>query len=143
MFGSEATWLRDQLATATTTGRLRLLAETARRRRVVADPVVAAAACLLGRSDARIAAVAAEVGVSERQLHRRTLAAVGYRPKVLARVLRLRRLTRMPALSLVERAHEAGYASQAHMSDEVRALTGLSASRYLVRFVEEPPPGDL
>jgi len=61
----------------------------------------------------------------------------------LARVLRLRRLTRGPGPNLVERAIEAGYASQAHLSDEVRALTGLSASKYLVRFVEEPAPTDL
>lgn len=142
VFGSETARLADQLAAATATGRLRLLAETARRRQVIPDPVVAAAARLLGRN-ARVAAVAAEVGVSERQLHRRTLAAVGYAPKVLARVLRLRRLTRTPGTTLVERALEAGYASQAHMSDEVQALTGLSASRYLVRFVEEPPPVDL
>lgn len=143
VFGSEATRLGNQLVEATVTGRLRLLAEAARRRRVMPDPVVAAAARLLGRPDARVASVAADVGISERQLHRRTLAAVGYAPKVLARVLRLRRLTRMPATPLVERAFAAGYASQAHMSDEVRALTGLSASRYLVRFVEEPPPVDL
>lgn len=142
VFGSEATRLADRLAAATAAGRLRLLVEAARRRQVMPDPVVVAAARVLGRPGVRVARVAADVGVSERQLHRRTVAAVGYAPKVLARVLRLRRLTRMPGLSLVERAFEAGYASQAHMSDEVRALTGLSASRYLVRFVEEPSPVD-
>ncbi|WP_131770526.1 AraC family transcriptional regulator [Candidatus Protofrankia californiensis] len=143
VFGQEAARLAERLAAASTTDRLRLLAHVVRWRQVTPDPVVTAAACWLGRPDARIATVAAGLGISERQLHRRTLAAVGYAPKVLARVLRLCRLTRGPGSTLVERALEAGYASQAHMSDEVRALTGLSPSRYLVRFMEDPPPADL
>jgi len=143
VFGSESMRMADLLASTSTSGRLRLLADFAHRRRVMPDPIVAAAAHRLGRPEVRVATVAADLGISERQLHRRTMAAVGYAPKVLARVLRLRRLTRVPGPTLVERALEAGYASQAHMSDEVRALTGLSASRYLVRFVEEAAPADL
>ncbi|MDA8062637.1 MAG: helix-turn-helix domain-containing protein [Actinomycetota bacterium] len=143
VLGSHAVCLADRLASTTAQGQLQLLAETARRRQVVPDPVVIAASRLLGRPGARVATVASDVGISERQLHRRTVAAVGYGPKMLARVLRLRRLIRMPAASLVERALAAGYASQAHMSDEVRSLTGLSASQYLVRFVEAPTLVDL
>jgi methylphosphotriester-DNA--protein-cysteine methyltransferase len=55
---------------------------------------------------------------------------VGYGPKTLARVIRLRRLVGLPG-PLADRAAAAGYASQAHMSDEVRRLTGLSAVRFL------------
>jgi methylphosphotriester-DNA--protein-cysteine methyltransferase len=77
--------------------------------------------------------VASDLGVSERHLHRRVTAAVGYGPKTLARVARLRRLASLPDSPLADRAHAAGYASQAHMNDEVRRLTGLTP----VRFLEE------
>ena len=63
--------------------------------------------------------------------NRRVLAAVGYGPKMLVRVARLRRLVSLRDGSLASRALEAGYASQAHMSDEVRSLTGLTPVRFL------------
>ena len=85
----------------------------------------------LAAPGARVAGVAAEVGYSERQLNRRVLAAVGYGPKMLARVARLRRLIALDDESLASRALDAGYASQAHMSDEVRRLTGLTPVRFL------------
>jgi methylphosphotriester-DNA--protein-cysteine methyltransferase len=75
--------------------------------------------------------VAAALGVSARGLHRRTRAAVGYGPKLLARVARLRRLIVADDSSLAARAFAAGYASQTHMSDEVRRLTGLTPVRFL------------
>jgi methylphosphotriester-DNA--protein-cysteine methyltransferase len=93
--------------------------------------LVAAWARFLAARDARVADVAAALGVSERQLHRRTLAAIGYGPKVLARVARLRRLVAVAEESLALRALEAGYASQAHMTDEVRRMTGLTPVRFL------------
>jgi methylphosphotriester-DNA--protein-cysteine methyltransferase len=92
---------------------------------------VTAAARELARQSARVAGVAADLGVSERQLHRRTLAAVGYGPKMLARVARLRRLVALEDESLAARAFAAGYASQAHMSDDVRRLTGLTPVEFL------------
>jgi AraC-like DNA-binding protein len=132
--GLDVALLADALAAATPEGRLRLLAAAARAQRVKPDPLVVAAAGRLARAGFRVAAVAAGLGTSERQLHRRTLAAVGYSPKVLARVLRLRRLTRASSPSMVDRALAAGDASQAHMSDEVRRLTGLTATEFLARF---------
>lgn len=75
--------------------------------------------------------MADELGVSERQLHRRTAAAVGYGPKTLARVMRARRLAWVPGRSLAGLAHAAGYASQAHMGDDIRALTGMTPVRFL------------
>jgi methylphosphotriester-DNA--protein-cysteine methyltransferase len=51
---------------------------------------------------------------------------------MLARVARLRRLIALPEEdSLAARAFDAGYASQAHMNDEVRRLTGLTPVRFL------------
>ena len=95
------------------------------------DPFVQAAVVALGRPRARVATVAAELGVSARQLQRRLSDAVGYGPKMLARVLRFRRLQRLPPAPLVELALDAGYADQAHMTAEVTSLAGISPVRFL------------
>lgn len=123
--------LSEAMVSAGPAQRLELLAEVVAQRGVAPDALVVAAARRLADRAARVARVAAELGVSERQLHRRTLAAVGYGPKVLARVARLRRLVALRDESLASRAYEAGYASQAHMSDEVRRLTGATPLRFL------------
>jgi AraC-like DNA-binding protein len=126
--------LADALSAADPTGRLDLLARTVLRRKAERDGLVATAARRLGVPGSRISGVAQELGVSERHLHRRTVDAVGYGPKMLGRVARLRRLIGLsagPPSSLAERATAAGYASQAHMSDEVRRLTGLTPVRFL------------
>ena len=115
------------------------------------DPLVRAAIAALDRPGARVAAIADEVGLSARQLQRRIAHAVGYGPKVLARVLRFRRLQalaaapedratgapraplppRSPRAPLVDLALDAGYADQAHMTAEVTRLAGVSPVRFL------------
>ncbi|HEY5262324.1 MAG TPA: helix-turn-helix domain-containing protein [Solirubrobacteraceae bacterium] len=95
------------------------------------DPLVSAAIVALGRPRARVDQIAAELGVSARQLQRRVSDAVGYGPKMLARVLRFRRLQALPAAPLVELALDAGYADQAHMTAEVTRLAGVSPVRFL------------
>ena len=89
------------------------------------------AARRLAPPDARVSGVADEPGISAPVLHRRMVAAVGYGPKMLARVLRLRRLVTVSDQSLAIRALKARYASQAHMNDEVRRLTGVTPVRFL------------
>jgi AraC-like DNA-binding protein len=78
-----------------------------------------------------VAEVASQVGFSQRQLNRRSLASFGYGPKVLARVLRLQRALRSArgGMSLVQASLAAGYGDQAHFAHEARALTGQSASQ--------------
>jgi AraC-like DNA-binding protein len=128
--------LAEALDTAGPAGRLDLLARTVLDRKAERDRLVAAAARRLGEPGSRIAGVADDLGVSERHLYRRTVAAVGYGPKMLGRVARLRRLIGLSSGArspLADRATLAGYASQAHMSDEVRRLTG----RTPVRFLED------
>lgn len=95
------------------------------------DPLVRAAVVALGRPRARVGPVAAELGVSARQLHRRVSDAVGYGPKMLQRVLRFRHLQALPLAPLVELALDAGYADQAHMTAEVTQLAGVSPVRFL------------
>ncbi len=98
---------------------------------VAPDPLVRAAISALDRPGASVAAVAEALGVSARQLQRRVSAAVGYGPKALARVLRFRRLQTLRGLSLAERALDAGYADQAHMTLEVSRLAGVPPVRFL------------
>ncbi|MER6693693.1 helix-turn-helix transcriptional regulator [Streptomyces minutiscleroticus] len=82
-----------------------------------------------------VAAVADGLGLGARTLHRRSLAAFGYGPKTLGRVLRLQR-----ALALVRSgvpaartAARAGYADQAHFARDVRDLTGMPLGTLLGR----------
>jgi AraC-like DNA-binding protein len=95
------------------------------------DPLVGAAIAALDQPGARVAKVAAELGISGRQLQRRVSDAVGYGPKMLARVLRFRRLQALPEAPLVDLALQAGYADQAHMTAEVGSLAGKSPVRFL------------
>jgi AraC-like DNA-binding protein len=111
------------------------------------DPAVTRAVSLLRDPRARSEDVAADVGLSLRQLRRRCHAAVGYGPKTLQRVLRFRRfVARIDAAravppagrdrpvrsdwleglaDLAAIAAEAGYADQAHLTRECGKLAGL------------------
>ncbi|GAA4679891.1 helix-turn-helix transcriptional regulator [Streptomyces chumphonensis] len=101
------------------------LEAVAARAAVAPDPLHGAVARALARGRP-VADVARRVGLSERQLHRRSLDAFGYGPKTLARILRLQRaLTRARAGAPLARvAALTGYADQAHLTREARALTG-------------------
>ena len=94
------------------------------------DRTMCHVAMLLGEGRA-VAEVATEVGFSDRQLHRRSLASFGYGPKVLARVLRLQRALGLArsGTSLVGAALGAGYGDQAHFARDVRLLTGQTATQ--------------
>ncbi|WP_028925803.1 DUF6597 domain-containing transcriptional factor [Pseudonocardia acaciae] len=123
--------LTDRPEAEDPSARLRLLTEAVLHRKAEPDPLVGAAVRRLAVAGARVSAVAYDLGISERHLNRRVTAAVGYGPKLLARVARLRRLVATGEGALADRAYSAGYASQAHMTDEVRRLTGLTPVRFL------------
>jgi transcriptional regulator GlxA family with amidase domain len=98
---------------------------------------MAAATYWLARHPAgRIEDLARFLGLGGRRLHRRFVAAVGYGPKTFQRVLRLQRVLALagsgqrPA-GLAMLALGAGYADQAHMGRELRALTGRSPRELL------------
>lgn len=80
-----------------------------------------------------VAGMADRLGMSPRQLHRRCLSLFGYGPRRLARVTRLGRV--LPGiragLPLAQLAASCGYADQAHLSRDVRELTGVTPSRLL------------
>ena len=100
------------------------------------DQAVTWAAELLEDPQVRTEKVAAEIGLSERQLRRRCHDAVGYGPKTLQRVLRFRRFVaqidavagnpREGAGDLATIAARVGYADQAHLTRECRTLAGLT-----------------
>jgi AraC-like DNA-binding protein len=92
------------------------------------DPMIAEAANRLDDPRQRVDELAGDLGLSERQLRRRFQAAVGYGPKTLQRVLRLRRFLGLHELDLARAAAEAGYADQAHLTHDCRRLTGLTPS---------------
>ncbi|GHG21425.1 MULTISPECIES: helix-turn-helix domain-containing protein [Amycolatopsis] len=81
------------------------------------------------------AAIAGLGVVSERRLRRRFVQAVGYGPATYLRVSRFQRAVALaPRISgLAALAAAAGYADQAHLSRECRALTGLTPRDYFPR----------
>lgn len=107
-----------------------LVAALARAQRREPDELVGAAVVALAEPRVRIDALAARLGLSQRQLQRRVSDAVGYGPKVLARILRFRRLQELPPAPLAELALDAGFADQAHMTVEVRRLAGIQPVRF-------------
>jgi AraC-like DNA-binding protein len=92
--------------------------------------IVAATRWLARHPAGRIEDLAGFLDTSPRRLHRRFVAAIGYGPKTFQRVLRLQSALALAGRSrhggLAALAAEAGYADQAHMSRELKALTGLS-----------------
>jgi AraC-like DNA-binding protein len=94
------------------------------------DPLVHEAVVRLGRPGVVIGRLADDLGLSERQLRRRVSAAVGYGPKRLARVLRLQRALDAGRAGdeLARVALDAGYADQAHFTNDCSALADVSPS---------------
>lgn len=118
------------------------------------DPVIRS--CVMELLDthgnARIGELAQAAGISERQLRRRFLSAVGLTPKHFSRSIRVRAacitLAQSPSASLASVALEAGYADQAHLSREIAAVFGSTARGLAAmirgyahsRFQGGPPP---
>lgn len=116
-----------------------VLQDVLRARRVDADRVDRVArhvARRLAGRRVRVSELAEEVRLSERQLRRRCEVAFGYPPSLLARLLRLHRYLALarasPASARVSTlAAAAGYADQAHLARDSRALTGRAPSAFL------------
>jgi AraC-like DNA-binding protein len=89
-----------------------------------------------------VAEMADLLGLGVRQLHRRCLPLFGYGPRHLSRVIRLNRALASARLGapLAVVAAGCGYADQAHLSREVRALVGTTPSD-LLRESVAPNPG--
>ncbi|MEV1332334.1 helix-turn-helix transcriptional regulator [Micromonospora costi] len=94
---------------------------------------VAARVAATAAAGAGVAAIAADVGLDPRALHRRCRRLFGYGPKTLARILRMRRALALARAGtpLAEVAATCGYADQAHFSRDVRALAGVPPTAVL------------
>jgi AraC-like DNA-binding protein len=95
------------------------------------DPAIDEAASLLRDPSARTEDIAGRLGLSERQLRRRSHAAVGYGPKTLQRILRFQRFVRLLDAAaeppdLASLAALTGYADQPHLTRECTAFSGLT-----------------
>jgi AraC-like DNA-binding protein len=107
------------------------------RLRDMPDAAVEGVLAALTRGRTPVSELAAHVGLSDRQLRRRCLDALGYGPKVLDRILRFQRFRtlaeRRRELGLAQLAAVAGYADQAHLTRECRLLAGESPAVLLRR----------
>ncbi|MGH4023306.1 MAG: DUF6597 domain-containing transcriptional factor [Pseudonocardiaceae bacterium] len=86
------------------------------------------------RAGSGVAATAEALGWTERALHRRCRDTFGYGPSVLRRILRFRVALRLAqyGVPFATAAVRAGFADQAHLAREVRALAGVPLG-HLVR----------
>ncbi|WP_299571020.1 AraC family transcriptional regulator [uncultured Williamsia sp.] len=126
-------WIDDAAAAPDPVLALETLA--ARELRAAGGPVSWTGATIAElRHGATVDAVAADLGLTTRQLHRRCLHHFGYGPKMLQRILRVR--DALPALRqdtvLSDSAHLHGFADYPHMVREFRAITG-STPREIAR----------
>jgi AraC-like DNA-binding protein len=100
-----------------------------------ADPLVAdMVARLMPWRTTDVGALPGLLNLSESQLRRRCLAALGIGPKTLQRTLRFQGFLAMAQAGggvLASLAVEAGYADQAHLTRECRRLTGLPPRAFL------------
>ena len=100
------------------------------------DPMVHHAVSHLtsGRSG-RIEELARRIGISERHLHRRFVASVGYSPKTFQRIVRFQKLLALAEAGsptpLGDVSLAAGYADQAHMTREVVKFAGVTPGALL------------
>jgi AraC-like DNA-binding protein len=131
LWGAAGRELTERMALTSPLQRMGLLADAVARRLRDArapDPVVARAAVLLA-GGMPVAEAGREVALGERHLRRRFHDAVGYGPKTLQRVMRMRRfldlVEAMPEPDVGRAAVEVGYTDQPHLTRESTALTGL------------------
>lgn len=124
--------LTDALAAADNPADVLERAVVAALRRDRLDPAVPAVVAGL-RGRASVADLAEGFGLTERSLHRRSVAAFGYGPKMLQRVLRFQHALRLirSGRAYADAAYEAGYADQPHLAREVRALAGVPLNSLL------------
>jgi len=94
-----------------------------------------------------VAALADDLGLTARQVHRRSLRAFGYGPSTLARLMRFQRFLAVAAAptaagaSLAQAAATAGYSDQPHLVRDCRAITGLTPTEFLDEWFPTFPAG--
>ena len=102
------------------------------------DPLIGQVLRGLSRGDG-LDDVAERLGISQRTLRRHCVSAIGYGPKTLERVLRFRRALSLirARVPLADIALLAGYADQAHLTNEFQRLAGSTPGQF-TRLSEVP-----
>ena len=147
LWGDDAARLEEALSSATAARGAAVLERAVLARMPEAaplDPIVAETVrgLLPGGADEEIASLSSRLFISERQLRRRCLAAVGLAPKPLQRTLRfqgflaLAHARGLTGADLGALAAEAGYADQPHLNRESVRLAG-SSPLTVLRGAEE------
>jgi AraC-like DNA-binding protein len=134
------------LWSGTLAGRLSLLENWVRAAltHVAAADRAMIAACGMLAAGARVEVgdVARRLDWNPRMIHRQFVAACGYSPKHFQRIMRIQQALRAaqdaPGIRLCDLAATAGYADQAHMTRDFRAITGFTPAGY---FADAAPPG--
>jgi AraC-like DNA-binding protein len=105
-------------------------------------PLPVAAVVNAVRRGVAVPVIARAIGLSERQLRRRSLDLFGYGPKMLGRILRMNRALELARAGrpLAEVSVDAGYADQAHLTREVKALAGVPPAVLLGESATEAEP---
>jgi AraC-like DNA-binding protein len=107
------------------------------------DPLVVRATVMLAHGQTSVAGLGRQLALSERQLRRRFDDTVGYGPKTMHRVLRLRRVLQQLAstggpVDLAGLAIRAGYADQAHLTRETTRLAGMTPAALARTYAAAP-----
>lgn len=109
----------------------------AARVRGTPDSAVDGVVTVLHHERTPVRELAGRLGLSERQLRRRCVDALGYGPKTLDRILRFQRFRALAVqrrdLGLADLAAVAGYADQPHLTRECGRLSGESPAALLAR----------
>ena len=135
--------LEERVAAAPSAGReLEVVIGAHARGPAAVDPLLADVV-RRARAGQRVASIAPAVGLSARHLQRRALDAFGYGPKLLARILRLGEALELArrGVPLAAVAARCGYADQAHLAGDVRALAGTTLGRLGLGARPQPVPG--
>lgn len=144
VWGGPADRLAEQLGTVDSPTTVAWLLMRAVERQSMGSPAPDPVAQLIVQSLRRNARGLADlerlVGLSDRQVRRRCVAAIGYGPKTLQRIARFQRLLATAHNEVDERlaelATEHGYADQAHLTSESNRLTGLPPAAFIAEMRE-------
>jgi methylphosphotriester-DNA--protein-cysteine methyltransferase len=150
LWGADAARVEHDLSSRTPRDAARVLERHVASLSLDADGTAHADAVRTRVLRAPVDAIADDLGVTTRTLHRRCLDAFGYGPKTLQRVQRFRRFLtlaeRSPDANLARLAADAGYADQPHLNHESARLAGLAPGELLasrgVRSVQDAAAPD-
>lgn len=152
LWGDAAIALGERIATAGSGHEAAAMLEHEVLARAVAgaepDPVAAEAVRhLLPWQAGEVTSLTDALFISERQLRRRCLAAIGLAPKALHRMMRFQGFLALagqrehPSAELARLAAEAGYADQSHLTRESMRLAGLTPRALLLESELNCGPG--